>query len=257
MIKVYARVALVGVGALAFGCKSQEEKQVEAARAQLATAQAQAAAAQAQLAKAEQQMAESAAKVGEQGAALGAQGAALGMEAAAAGMQAATAALNNMATSMGKAGAKGPLVDFRALKALLPESIGGLRRVSASGEKGAAMGMGASHAEGRYKGDGQAQLTVKLVDTAGLGGLAMAAFGLATVEIDKETEHGYERTSTLGGHKAFEKYDNQSKRGEIKLLVANRFVVEVDGDDIPMEAIKEAVSKIDVGKLQALGAAAK
>jgi hypothetical protein len=149
------------------------------------------------------------------------------------------------------------LVDFRALKSLLPESVGDLKRVSATGEKGAAMGFGASHAQGKYKGDGEARLTIKIVDTAGFGGIGLAALGLAAVEIDKETDDGYERTTTLGGNKAFEKYNNKSKNGELKVLVGNRFIVEIDGDDIPMDAIKDAVSKVDLAKLQSLGAAAK
>ena len=103
--------------------------------------------------------------------------------------------------------------------------------MSATGEKSAAMGFGASQAEGKYKGGGEARLKIKIVDTAGFGGIALAAFGLAAMEVDKETDDGYERTTTLGGNKAFEKYNNKAKNGELKVLVGNRFIVEIDGDD--------------------------
>jgi hypothetical protein len=249
----------------ATACKSNEDKQLEAAREQLALAKERAAQAEAQLAKAEQvhagkQLEQGAAKLEKQSEALAAQGTALGMKAAAAGMEAAGAAMNSVAAALGGgagANAKMALVDFRALKALLPESVGGLKRVSATGEKGAALGFGASHAEGKYRGDGNSKLRIKIVDTAGLGGMAVAALGLATVEVDKETETGYERTTVIGGHKAFEKYDTRSKRGEVKVLVGNRFILEVDGDELPMEALKDAAGKIDPAKLQALAAAAK
>jgi hypothetical protein len=259
--KSLAAVLCLGIAGSMTACKSEEQKQVEAAREQLALAQERAAQAQAQLAKAElaqaeKQMAQGAAKLEKEGEAIAAQGAALGMKAAAAGMEAATAAMNSVAASLGQGGGKAALVDFRALKALLPESVGGLKRVSATGEKGAAMGMGASHAEGKYEGGDNARMTIKVVDTAGLGGVAMAALGLATVEVDKETETGYERTTVIGGNKALEKYDNKSRRGEVNILVANRFVVEVDGSGVSMEEMKEAAGKIDLAKLQALGAAA-
>jgi hypothetical protein len=253
MTKRQAAVGLLSIAVTLGACKSEQEKRAEEARAQLAQAQAQIAQAQVQAAQAQKQMAEGAAQLAQSGEALGAQGAAVGMQGAAAGMQAASAVLNSLAA--GGAG-KAALVDFRELKALLPESVGGLKRVSATGEKGGAMGMGVSQAEGKYRGDGNARMEVKIIDTAGVGGLAMAAFGLAMVEIDKETEDGYEKTTTLGGRKAFEKYNNKSKRGEVKVLVGNRFVVEIDGDEVSADDLKSAVGKVDLGKLEKLAPAA-
>jgi hypothetical protein len=249
-------LAFAGLGLGLGACKSEEERRNEEARKALAQAQVQAAQAQAQLAQAEKQMARSAEQLGKSGEALGAQGAAVGMQAAAAGMQAAAAAMNSLAGAAGQPAGKVALVDFRELKGLLPDSLGGLKRVSASGEKSGAMGMGVSQARGKYKGDGNARIDLKIIDTAGVGGMAMAAFGLAMVEVDKETEDGYEKTTSLDGRKAFEKYNNRSKRGEVKVLVGNRFVVELDGDDVSADDLKSAVAKLDLGKLEKLGAAA-
>jgi hypothetical protein len=233
---------VIGTVVLAAGCKSEQEKQTETAAAELAKAQARAQEAQAQLAAAEKKVEQSAEELGKQ--------------AAATGMQAAAVAMENLAKSMGKPGAAGPLVDFRDLKALLPETIGGMKRTSAEGEKSSAMGFGVSKATGKYKGEGEGRLRVELIDTAGVGGMAIAAFGLAGLEVDKETENGYERTSTVGGRKLFEKYNTKSRRGEIKALVGNRFVVEIDGDDVAMETLKDALtSKLDLAKLEALAAA--
>ena len=49
-------------------------------------------------------------------------------------------------------------VDFRDLKAMLPESIGSMKRTAAEGEKSGAMGIVVSHAEGRYENDGNSQI---------------------------------------------------------------------------------------------------
>lgn len=256
MIKVAAVGALALVIAPVMGCKSEQEKQVQQAASELAQAQQKAAEAQAQLAQAQQKIQQSAQELGKSGEAVAAQGAAVGANAAAVGMQAAAAAMNSMAESMGKAGAgQAALVDFRVLKELLPETIGDLKRTSATGEKSGAMGMGVSQATGKYQGEGQARLRLKLIDTAGLGGLAVAGLAMAGLEIDKETESGYERTSTVAGRKLFEKYNSKSKRGELKVFVANRFVVEADADDVPMETVKELVTgKLDLAKLEGLAA---
>jgi hypothetical protein len=186
------------------------------------------------------------------GAQVAAQSAKVGMEAAAAGLEQAAQAMNKMAETMAKGGGAGTgaLVDFRALKALLPESVGDFKRKSATGEKAGAMGMGVSKARGEYEKGAGERLRIEIIDTSGMA--AMMAFGLGAVEIDKETEDGYERTVTLDGHKGLEKYNGKSKRGELKLLVAGRFIVEIDGRGVPMDVVTEARKALDLGALAAL-----
>jgi hypothetical protein len=82
------------------------------------------------------------------------------------------------------------------------------------------------------------------------GVLGAAAF--ANLEIDKETEDGYERTTTLGGRKALEKYDGKTKHGEIKVFVGSRYIVEIDSHDVPPELLKKAAASVDLAKLEAL-----
>jgi hypothetical protein len=152
------------------------------------------------------------------------------------------------------AGKKVEPVDFRELKALLPEALPGMKRTKFEGEKAAAMGINVSKAEGRYeKEDSDIHITV--TDMGTMSGLAaIATYGWAMAEIDRETETGYERSSTYQGHKSLEKYDKENKDGETTVLVAERFVVEVRGNDLPVEAIKAALGSIDLGKLAAMKA---
>ena len=116
------------------------------------------------------------------------------------------------------------------------------------------MGMVVSQADADYSGDGGAHLDVKLHRhrqprrAARRSGMA----GWASVEIDRETETGYEKSTVLGGNKAFEKYDTRSKHGEVKVLVGNRFIVEVKGRNVKVDDIKAAVGKLDLAKLATL-----
>lgn len=145
------------------------------------------------------------------------------------------------------------LVDFRELKALLPPTLDGLKRTSASGEKTGAMGMSISFAEGKYEADSGARIEIKISDNGGLGGImSFAQAAWANAEIDRETETGFERTTTYGAHKAHEEYDNESKEGEIQILVGGRFMAEVKGNDISWEALQAAVKKLDLNKLATL-----
>jgi hypothetical protein len=49
-----------------------------------------------------------------------------------------------------------------------------------------------------------------------------------------------------------EEYDRQSKDGVLRVFVADRFVVEVNGSQTTMEVIKQAMDGIDLKKLAAL-----
>ncbi|MGQ0704417.1 MAG: hypothetical protein ACT4PM_14985, partial [Gemmatimonadales bacterium] len=90
-------------------------------------------------------------------------------------------------------------------------------------------------------------------DVGAMAGMAaFATFAWATAEIDRETESGYERTVSTKGYKGYEKYDRSRKSGEVSLIVANRFVVEIDGYDVSMDQMKAALDRIDLGKLEGM-----
>jgi hypothetical protein len=232
------------------GCKSSEEKKRdEAAEA---------------FSDATRQLAKAAEKLASDRAARGVESGAQGAEKAAAGMQNAAQAMKNWAKAMhGTAPGDGTAntaaavtepVNFRDLKALLPETVGDLKRTASSGEKSGVAGMTIAQAKASYEGDGGKQLNIKIIDTGGaVSPIAIAAFGLAMVEIDREDDNGYERTSKVNGFKAFEKWHNKTERGEYKVLVVDRFIVEIEGKKITMETLKSTAAGLDLGKLAALG----
>ena len=141
-------------------------------------------------------------------------------------------------------------VNFRDLKKLLPESVLGMRRSNYSGERTGAFGINVSVAEAKYLSDDGKWIEIKITDLGSMKGyVAMAAAGWAMAEIDKESDEGYERTSTYKGHKAFEKYNSRSEEGEFNLFVANRFIIEANGN-VDVEILKKALDPIDVGELE-------
>jgi hypothetical protein len=145
-------------------------------------------------------------------------------------------------------------VDFRELKALLPESVGDLKRTNLEGEKVAAMGMNISTANADYSNaENTASVDIKITDLGSVSGISgLAAYGWYMVDIDKENETGYEKTITYKGNKGYEKYDTQNKSGELSVLVAKRFVVEANGNDVTMDQMKAVVDVIDFGKLESM-----
>jgi hypothetical protein len=165
------------------------------------------------------------------------------------------AAMNALGAAMGAAngGKKVETVDYKVLMDMLPESIGNMKRTEATGERTAAMGMQISNAEGRYSGDDGASITVKLTDIGSMTGLAgMAAYAWAATDIDRESDTGYEKTSSFNGFKSHEKWDKNSKSGDVSVLVGSRFVADVSGYNVEMDALKDALNKLDLKKLDGM-----
>ena len=166
-------------------------------------------------------------------------------------MMGAAGAMKEMAAQAEEMQKNGPVetVNFRTLKELLPADADGLPRKEATGEKNGAMGFTISTAEGKYANeDGSEAIELTILD----GGGSPMMMGLAAwsmMEVDKETAHGYEKTTKMGDNKAYEKYDSEEKNGEMNVLINKRFVVTAKGHGVSMDKLKASLEDIDLSKL--------
>ena len=157
-------------------------------------------------------------------------------------------AMNEVQKALQGDGEKKEVVDFRALKELLPEKVAGMERTAHSGEKAGAMGFNMSTASAEYR-DGDKELELAIVDFAAVATAMMGITAWASVEIDREDENGYERTTTVEGYKAFEKYSNKNKSGELSLLVADRFIITLKGRNMDEKSFKSAIDELNLKQL--------
>jgi hypothetical protein len=146
------------------------------------------------------------------------------------------------------------VVDFRELKEMLPDEIAGLNKTNTGGEKNSTMGFTISKAEAEYSNeDSDEKLKIEISDMGDLSGLTgLTIFAWAFAEFEKENEDGYEKTIKYKGHKGFEKYNYPSRRGNMDVLVAERYMLQVNGYNVSMDVIKAAYEKIDISKLEAM-----
>lgn len=139
------------------------------------------------------------------------------------------------------------------LKGMLPKTLAGMTQTNASAEQNQAMGINLTHAEGEYAGQNDASLSLQLTDVGNLSGpMKMGMVGWTMAQYDRKTDTGYEKTATYSGYKGMEEYDNESKSGTIRVFVADRFVLELTGDNTSMDTIKQALNQIDLKKLASL-----
>jgi hypothetical protein len=147
----------------------------------------------------------------------------------------------------GKAKAK-EVVDYQELQDLMPSSIIGMERTAMSGQKSGAMGQNLSTAEAAYE-NGDKSLKISAIDAGGssfaLAGLAM----WADTEVSREDANGYERTTKIDGYKAFEQYNNRDQTGQVNVLVEDRFIINVEGNNISGEELRRAMDQLNLKKL--------
>ncbi len=148
-----------------------------------------------------------------------------------------------------KAG-KVTLTDPEVLKGYLPGAVGGFARTGVNAESSAAGGMGASVAEGDYS-KGEGSLKLKVTDMGATGALAGLA-GAFNVQKSEESAGRYEKVGKINGRMTTETYDRTSKHGEYGVMVADRFMVSAEGDNVDMDDLKSAVGAIDLGRLEGL-----
>jgi Yip1 domain len=142
-------------------------------------------------------------------------------------------------------------VDFQTLKTLLPDSLPGMPRTNAEGGSQTAMGVKGSSASGTYQGDGNAQVHIKIADIAGVSGLVDMA-GAMVQDANSESDTGYERTTTVDGRLLHEKYEKPARHGDITVIVAKRFAVDVEGEGVDMAALEHALGAVDFARLESM-----
>jgi len=141
------------------------------------------------------------------------------------------------------------------LKAMLPESIGAMKRTSIEAQSGEAMGVAGSGAKASYAaGDKQVQLSI--TDTGGLAGLAAMA-GMASMTMDKETDGKVEKVYKEGGRTVHEEYRKDGSHGEMAVILANGVVVTAEGSRVDIATLKGMVQGVDLAKLEATKRVAK
>lgn len=137
------------------------------------------------------------------------------------------------------------------IKSFLPESLGNLKRTSSSAQRNNAMGMQISEATAEYSGEDNQRITLEVTDTGGAKGFMAMAAAMAPEE-EKETDHGYEKTYTANGNMVHEAWDTQSKSGEYSVVLGKRFTVKANGNVDSIDQLKQAVTSVDMSKLESL-----
>jgi hypothetical protein len=151
------------------------------------------------------------------------------------------------------AGASADPVDFRDLRALLPESAAGIPRTDIQGQRNSAFGFSTSEALASYDQDARS-VRITITDSGTMSAMMAYGYGWAAMEIDRETEAGFERTITHRGHPGFLNVDRAGGdvSSSLNVLVVQRFIVNLEGHGVDEQALLRAAESIDISRLEAM-----
>ena len=135
-----------------------------------------------------------------------------------------------------------------SLESVMPAALSGWTAEEASSQAaGAAMFGGGVTAERRYTKGESTSVKIQIVTDSPMLQAVMMMMGnpmFATSDGGK--------LETIGGQKAIVKLDAENKSGEIQIVVANRFLVTLEGQDVVKDDLTAYAKAIDYAKLAAL-----
>jgi hypothetical protein len=133
------------------------------------------------------------------------------------------------------------------LQEYLPE-ISGFTQEKPRGETAQYGTWSYSTASARYT-SGESNIEVEIHDYAKISALYAPFQMWLSGNFMREDEEGYEKAVKIDGFPGMEEYKHEAKRGKLTLMVGDRFIVVVEGNGVTMDALKDALKKIDLAKL--------
>ena len=137
---------------------------------------------------------------------------------------------------------KMPALSTDQIKAMLPETLMGMKRSSFSANSMMGYGVG----DAMYKSDDGKQLHVTIYDCVGTAGVAWYSMMYWGMNMEQEDENGYKKTTTFNGAKAIESYEKGQERYGIMFPASNRLLVNVEGDNTGLDAVKQAAQSLNL-----------
>ena len=137
------------------------------------------------------------------------------------------------------------------LQSFVPEKLGDLERTSIEARTDNAMGLSFSSVEALYAKEDKS-INVKVQDIGAVKVLALGMAAWASSTVNRETQDEVERVYSKGGVSYKEEYRKDGSSAEYSMVLANGLLVDATANGVSMDALKSALSKIDMAALGGL-----
>lgn len=143
------------------------------------------------------------------------------------------------------------LVEASRLQAYLPPALPGLRRTDAAARQEQVLAVRVSKAVGRYENREGGFAVIEIVDWGSGARAAWTRMGFDT-ERSREGPGGFDRSGSVMGWPAVERYHRTEQAGNFFVRVADRFIVSVAVERLPEGALREGLRAVDLRRLAEL-----
>jgi hypothetical protein len=167
-------------------------------------------------------------------------------------LEAATASLDAAAKAMKSKQGQVKTLSADALKAYLPASAVGYARGQITVESEEDNDLSGPTVRAHYAGKAGA-LDLSVSDLGAAGALAALA-GAFNVESAPRTDGRIEKVGKVDGRMTAESWDPATGKGEYSVLVAERFMIHVEGQGMELKDIKSAADAVGLARLEAVAA---
>ena len=145
------------------------------------------------------------------------------------------------------------IIESDRLASMLPDNLPGMERTHIENQQNTRFGVHLSQAEAAYSDGDNANLNIHVTDLGSLQAVtAILKLPWLNKEINNKTDHGFERTRDIRGHRGYEKYNAQNRTGEMHILINERVVLSVSGENIGHRELDRALGRVDLRKLEQL-----
>ena len=141
-------------------------------------------------------------------------------------------------------------VQFEKLIALLPEG-NGWTRSKPKGEQ-VSVGGAMSHAKAEYQ-KGDASIDLEITDSS-FNQLVLSPFTMfLAAGYSERSGDNYSKSALVAGNPGFEKWHNGARRGEVTVVIANRFIVQATGRNVEdISPVRALVRSVNLAALASL-----
>ncbi|MEQ1896694.1 MAG: Yip1 family protein [Vicinamibacterales bacterium] len=160
------------------------------------------------------------------------------------------AAFEGLGTLLG-GGKRVEPVSIDQLRPLVPETFAGLSKQSSNAERTGMAGIMVAMAEATYGDGADKSVTLEITDTGGASGL-MGLASWAGVQGEKENDQMSERTERVDGRLVHQRVSKTGGTNEFSIVLGERFVVKAEGRGVDINALRGAVSGLDLQKLESM-----
>lgn len=146
-------------------------------------------------------------------------------------------------------------IDYHKLKDTLKETFGDLKRTHAEGSKSKFGEVSISQAKADYSADKDNSealtATVTILDYANTE-MAKGFAAWSSLDIDQESDDGYQKTTKIEGNPAMEQFQIKDKSGTVTVIVAERFIVTYEARNATKEQFQALIKALPVKEIAAL-----